>query len=342
MGKNPPSSPPPPPPPVCGSSSSGQKRKAVVMENDDVPPPSWLSLASMDYGDDVGSSSCAASATTPTSPAAHVDDASAAASAILATSTGEFLADHHATGDGGNSNSMAAAAGDDDAAVRAGNSIAPNFFNSFPPSTTHAGSSSSATRSTVIRRRSSNAAASTPSSSDSADDHNDAGKILPNPPYPWATNKLAKHHTIAELSRRGITSIEGETKCRRCDKRNLKTYNISEKFQNLIEYFIPNHRDMNDRASNKWMNPRAQDCVDCGQKNCVRPVIAAEKERINWLFLLLDETLGFCTLDQLKFLCEHTKRHRTGAKDRLLFSAYEELCCQLVPGNLPFERECWA
>uniref|UniRef100_A0A0E0L5C5 DUF7086 domain-containing protein n=1 Tax=Oryza punctata TaxID=4537 RepID=A0A0E0L5C5_ORYPU len=59
---------------------------------------------------------------------------------------------------------------------------------------------------------------------------------------------------------------------------------------------------MNDRASERWKNPIVPNCDDCGQQNYVRPVIATEKERINWLFLLLGETLSLCTLDQLKKL----------------------------------------
>jgi hypothetical protein len=47
--------------------------------------------------------------------------------------------------------------------------------------------------------------------------------------------------------------------------------------------------------------------------------------------------LGCCTLDQLKYFCKHTKNHRTGAKDRVLFLAYLGLCKQLDP-NGPFDR----
>ncbi|KAF9684343.1 hypothetical protein SADUNF_Sadunf04G0108500 [Salix dunnii] len=47
--------------------------------------------------------------------------------------------------------------------------------------------------------------------------------------------------------------------------------------------------------------------------------------------------IGCCTLDQLKYFCKHTKNHRIGAKDRVLFLAYLGLCKQLNP-NGPFDH----
>lgn len=63
-------------------------------------------------------------------------------------------------------------------------------------------------------------------------------------------------------------------------------------------------------------------------------VIAAEKEHINWLFLLLGEALGLCMLDQFIFFYVYTNRRRTGAKDTMLYSTYLELCSQLAPGTM--------
>jgi hypothetical protein len=85
---------------------------------------------------------------------------------------------------------------------------------------------------------------------------------------------------------------------------------------------------MNDRAT-IWMNPRLSRCENCNQENCVKPIIADKKRSINWLFLLLGQMLGCCTLAQLKYFCKHTKNHRTGAKDRLLYLTYLGLCKQL-------------
>ncbi|KAH7510958.1 hypothetical protein FEM48_ZijujUnG0061700 [Ziziphus jujuba var. spinosa] len=49
------------------------------------------------------------------------------------------------------------------------------------------------------------------------------------------------------------------------------------------------------------------------------------------------EMLGCCTLEQLKYFCKHTKNHRTGAKDRVLYLTYLGLCKQLDPTG-PFDR----
>uniref|UniRef100_A0A0E0JMR1 DUF7086 domain-containing protein n=1 Tax=Oryza punctata TaxID=4537 RepID=A0A0E0JMR1_ORYPU len=51
----------------------------------------------------------------------------------------------------------------------------------------------------------------------------------------------------------------------------------------------------------------------------------------NWLFLFLGQMLGCCTLEGLKFFCKNTKNHCTGAKNRVLYYAYIEMCRQLDP-----------
>uniref|UniRef100_A0A0E0L5C2 DUF7086 domain-containing protein n=1 Tax=Oryza punctata TaxID=4537 RepID=A0A0E0L5C2_ORYPU len=224
-------------------------------------------------------------------------------------------------------------------------------FNFFGPSTSSLDMSHLHQQSSTTQRRSNASTASTSgtgggSNNDDAapaniaatnvangsGNNNSGGNVLLNPPYPWATNEVAKHHSLDELARRGITTVQGEARCRRCDVRKVIVYNIDTKFREVSNYFRQNHQRMHDRAPARWMNPAVLNCDDCGHEKCVRPVIAAEKERINWLFLLLGETLGLCTLDQLKYFCAHTNRHRTGAKDRVLFSTYEELCNQLLPG----------
>uniref|UniRef100_A0A0D9V4F4 DUF7086 domain-containing protein n=1 Tax=Leersia perrieri TaxID=77586 RepID=A0A0D9V4F4_9ORYZ len=88
---------------------------------------------------------------------------------------------------------------------------------------------------------------------------------------------------------------------------------------------------MDDRAPDKWVLPRLPDCGACGKKGCVSPVIPGEKREINWLFLFLGQMLGCCTLDDLKFFCKNTSNHRTGAKNRVLYYAYIEMCRQLEP-----------
>jgi hypothetical protein len=163
-------------------------------------------------------------------------------------------------------------------------------------------------------------------------------------PFPWATNRVAIHHAIAHLSALGITTVEGEVHCSRCTTRKTVSYDIAAKFQEVRDFVCRNVHDMDDRAPEAWLNPKSRllDCDGCGQRSSVRPVIPADKERINWVFLLLGQTLGLCTLEQLKYFCARTRQHRTGAKDRVLYSTYMELCNQLCPDrlfNLTAERQ---
>lgn len=104
-------------------------------------------------------------------------------------------------------------------------------------------------------------------------------------------------------------------------------------FIQLERYFMENKHSLHDRAPKHWMVPRLLDCTLCHQNDCVKPVIAEKKREINWLFLLLTQTLGLCTLDQLKFFCKHNDKHRTGAKDRVLYSTYGGLLKQLNPAG---------
>lgn len=163
---------------------------------------------------------------------------------------------------------------------------------------------------------------------------NNDGEIAP--PFPWATKTAGAHPTLAELLERGIGSVEGEVRCKRCDAGKTISYEIRAKFEELSGFIVRNVEAMHDRAPPEWMYPALPDCDKCGQKNSLRPVIAAEKWRINWMFLLLGQTLGLCTLEQLKHFCARTRQHRTGAKDRVLYSTYMELCNQLCPGG-PFD-----
>ncbi|EAY98916.1 hypothetical protein OsI_20871 [Oryza sativa Indica Group] len=304
---------------VAGSSSSGQKRKAAVDDDGRGEDDNWLklSLAPVDYGDPTGD---------------VVDNNSSSCAPAVMTSTEER---------------SGTAAGVASGSARAGlipNGAVPIFscFNFLGTSTSSSSLLHLHQQSSSTRRQSNASTASSSGGIGGGDDDvapnvmnggdkND-GNALPDPPYPWATNEVAKHHSLVELARRDIININGEARCRRCDTRKMIVYNIATKFREVSDYFRQNYQHMNDRAQARWMNPVVPNCDSCGHERCMRPVIAAEKERINWLFLLLGETLGLCTLDQLKYFCAHTNRHRTGAKDRVLFSTYEELCNQLAPG----------
>ncbi|KAI4999852.1 hypothetical protein ZWY2020_004441 [Hordeum vulgare] len=155
-------------------------------------------------------------------------------------------------------------------------------------------------------------------------------------PFPWATERPARHHTLDSLLSRDVTSVEGEARCRRCNHTATVAYELAPKFREVREFVVANRHSFDDRAPDAWMNPVLPDCAACVEKRCMWPVIAAEKAEINWLFLLLGQMLGCCTLDQLKYFCKNTGRHRTGAKNRVLYYAFLEMCRQLEPRG-PFD-----
>ncbi|WJX28182.1 hypothetical protein P8452_16933 [Trifolium repens] len=150
----------------------------------------------------------------------------------------------------------------------------------------------------------------------------------------WATNRKATVHNFDYLLHNQIFDIIGDVQCKRCDKIFQISFDVRYKFPEISQFIAENRHTMNDRAT-IWMNPRLSRCENCNQENCVKPIITDKKRSINWLFLLLGQMLGCCTLSQLKYFCKHTKNHRTGAKDRLLYLTYLGLCKQLDP-NGPF------
>ncbi|PWA43962.1 hypothetical protein CTI12_AA410840 [Artemisia annua] len=155
------------------------------------------------------------------------------------------------------------------------------------------------------------------------------------PPFPWATDRRAQVHSMKYLLDKGIKTISGDGECKRCQKVFQIEYNLEEKFSEIAEYVAKNKFDLCDRAPKVWTNPVLPKCNFCNQDNCVKPVIN-KKKSINWLFLLLGQMLGCCTLGQLKYFCKHTGNHRTGAKDRVLFLTYLGLCKQVNPDG-PFD-----
>ncbi|XP_044489985.1 uncharacterized protein LOC123214283 [Mangifera indica] len=155
--------------------------------------------------------------------------------------------------------------------------------------------------------------------------------------FPWSTTKRATVQSFDYLVSKNITSISGDVHCRKCEKKYKMEYDLLEKFLEVWRFIADNKSSMHDRAPNVWMNPVLPTCRFCRQENCARPVIPLKKKQMNWLFLLLGQLLGCCTLDQLKYFCKHTKNHRTGAKDRVLYLTYLGLCKQLDPTG-PFDR----
>ncbi|KDP46232.1 hypothetical protein JCGZ_10072 [Jatropha curcas] len=161
-------------------------------------------------------------------------------------------------------------------------------------------------------------------------------EIIP-PPFPWATNHRATVHSMEYLLSKKIETISGAVHCKRCEKQYEMGFNLREKFVEVGTFIAENKASMHDRAPSVWMTPVLPSCKYCDQENSVKPLISEKKKSINWLFLLLGQMLGCCTLEQLKYFCKHTKNHRTGAKDRVLYLTYLGLCKQLDPDG-PFER----
>ncbi|KAJ8763523.1 hypothetical protein K2173_002406 [Erythroxylum novogranatense] len=154
--------------------------------------------------------------------------------------------------------------------------------------------------------------------------------------YPWATDKRATVHSLEYLRSKQIRTISGLVQCKKCDRQFEIEYNLEEKFAEMGSFIAQYKNTMHDRAPSAWLNPVLPQCTYCNLENAARPVIT-DKKAINWLFLLLGQMLGCCTLEQLKYFCKYTKNHRTGAKDRVLYLTYLGLCKQLDPDG-PFDR----
>ncbi|EFJ22821.1 hypothetical protein SELMODRAFT_16986, partial [Selaginella moellendorffii] len=153
------------------------------------------------------------------------------------------------------------------------------------------------------------------------------------PAYAWASERRAVVLSLDTLQAAGIDKVAGDVMCKRCDGPGSVEVGVAAGFAAVSNYFVTHRDTMHDRAPKCWTSPRLLDCSLCLQTDCVKPVIHAKKRHINWLFLLLTQTLGLCTLDQLKYFCKHTRRHRTGAKDRVLYLTYVGLLKQLHPAG---------
>ncbi|CAH8362781.1 unnamed protein product, partial [Eruca vesicaria subsp. sativa] len=117
------------------------------------------------------------------------------------------------------------------------------------------------------------------------------------PPYPWATTRPARIQNLRYLYCNNINLIFGQVHCKPCESTQTIQYNLREKFGELYHYINDNKEVMRQRAQKVWSSPKLTPCGSC--KNGTKPVIGENKEEINWLFLLLGQMLGCCTLDQL-------------------------------------------
>jgi len=152
--------------------------------------------------------------------------------------------------------------------------------------------------------------------------------------FPWMKNQRASVHSKQYLSENNIHTIKGKVHCKRCDHEFELSLDLEEKLKDLCQFISRGKNKWHNRAPRVWMNPVFPKCPLCGRDSSTRPIIAKNKKEINWLFLLLGQMLGCCTLNHLKYFCKHNEIHRTGAKDRLLYDIYENLINQLVPGFL--------
>ncbi|KAF6166611.1 hypothetical protein GIB67_005473 [Kingdonia uniflora] len=165
--------------------------------------------------------------------------------------------------------------------------------------------------------------------------HDETVDIVP-APFRWATTKHATVFSLQDLLAMGIHTIWGDAECKKCQHKCRIEFDLMNKFMEVGKYISARKGYFNDRAPKNWMNPELPSCPSCNQVNSMRPNIPQDKKMINWLFLLLGQMLGCCTLEQLKYFCKHTRNHRTGAKDRVLYYTYLALCKQLDSTG-PFE-----
>ncbi|KAG4949064.1 hypothetical protein JHK85_042925 [Glycine max] len=141
-------------------------------------------------------------------------------------------------------------------------------------------------------------------------------------PYPASNSNIDNVHP----------NVPGRVQCNRCNERFEMEIDVESKLGELLKFIQKKKGRMHDRAPKVWVEPVLPRCQHCGRENSVEPLIADTKRKdINWLFLLLAQMLGCCTIKQLKYFCKHTNSHRTGAKDRLVYSTYMGLCKQLLP-----------
>ncbi|KAG2395415.1 hypothetical protein LR48_Vigan09g171100 [Vigna angularis] len=155
------------------------------------------------------------------------------------------------------------------------------------------------------------------------------------PPFPWATNQRARIHSFRYLMLNKINRISGTVQCKRCLNVFEMEIDVRKKLSELRRFTEGQKEDMKNRAPVEWMKPVLPKCEHCGRENSVTPVLAGVKKKaINWLFLFLSQTLGCCTIKQLKYFCKHTKNHRTASKNHLVYIAYSGLSRQ-------FASECF-
>ncbi|XP_016207347.1 uncharacterized protein LOC107647813 [Arachis ipaensis] len=158
--------------------------------------------------------------------------------------------------------------------------------------------------------------------------------IVITPPFPWATDRPAKIHTLQYLNQNKILTINGDVQCGSCHQKFEMEFDLNKKAAEHGKFLKDHRASLHSRCPKEWMNPNKIACKFCGEEKSVKPVIGSWKEHsINWLFLWLGQFIGFCTLQDLRYFCKYNKLHRTAAKNRFVFNAYTEIFKQLIQQN---------
>lgn len=133
-----------------------------------------------------------------------------------------------------------------------------------------------------------------------------------------------------------MNKITGTVQCIRCKVQRVIEFDLLEKFMEILRYTVAKMDSMHERAPSHWEKPVLPTCNNCDRVNSLKPVIG-KKRGINWLFLFLGQLIGCCTLRHLKYFFKHSKyeNHRSGARNRLIYKTYLDLCEQLQPGSIP-------
>ncbi|MED6193460.1 hypothetical protein PIB30_019756 [Stylosanthes scabra] len=150
--------------------------------------------------------------------------------------------------------------------------------------------------------------------------------IVIDPPFPWATDRPTKIHSIKYLLQNNISDISGDVQCGSCHGIFEISYDLQEKVAELRSFMRAHRSTMHSRSPKEWIFPELLTCILCGKEKRVKPVIGNWREHnINWLFLLLGQLIGFCTLDDMRYFCSYNGLHKTAAKDRFVYYTYVKL-----------------
>lgn len=150
------------------------------------------------------------------------------------------------------------------------------------------------------------------------------------PPFPWATNRRAKIHSLKYLLQNNITTITGSVRCRSCWKDYQMELDLVDKMAEVCKFIQKNKDSMRERAPQVWLWPVFLTCEHCGGEKSVVARVAHDKRDINWLFLFLSQMLGRCHDKELNYFCKRTNGYTIFRTDRLLYSVYMGLCNQLL------------